>query len=434
MLYKSLKIGMVVLVLLVTFFTGCTLSNAQENYPVIANIEELVFGKTFPDLKISDRLSSIEKNTFGKTYESDSLAGRTERLKTYILGGQDEEINAAGTQAGYENNLTKEISTEEFVDILFQKINEERTIKGLLPLANDAIAVKLAGEHVKELIMMGYLSYYNSKNQCPDERYTLAGGTGAVTEIVKGFEQDGKENKNEKIKITSLLAQNLVQALRSDKDDLNILFSPYLTHFGCAIYLSNDKNRFVSVLEFLIKGGELESLKPFITLGEKLFVSGKINSPFKFKAISLAYFEMENKESQGSFDDEDLLPYFPPQDYIAYANTAKSNFLKVLKGLGVIGAIGASPFTGGASAVLAPVLLSSIQNGPPKEIPLKGGIKVKANGEFAGELELNYQGMTGIYFVSILGELSNINFPVVISRRTVKVDSPLKNKQLTRRI
>ena len=79
-----------------------------------------------------------------------------------------------------------------------------------------------------------------------------------------------------------------------------------------------------------------------------------------------------------SFDNESLMPYLLPQDYIAYSDTAKNNIAKVLKGIGAVAAIAGAPFTGGATAVLAPVLLSSIQNGPPREIPLKGGIKLNS--------------------------------------------------------
>lgn len=327
---------------------------------------------------------------------------------------------------GYENSLTKELTKDEFADLLFRNINEERSIKGLLPLAYDPIAKIVATEQSAQLIKKGYLSYYNFQNQCPDERYTLQGGNGAIIETVKGFEV------KEKIKLTELLIEHLIEALNANKDDSNVLFSPYLTHCACGFSLSSDKKKFVSVLEFLTKGGEFDLIKPVVNLGEKLILSGVVKPPFKFKAVSVAYFDMpnmvdveENENNDFSFDTENLIPYFPPQDYIAFTDTTKSNFLNVLKGIGIIGAIGASPFTGGASAILAPALLSSIQSGTPREIPLKRGVKVKGN-KFSGEVELNFQGMTGLYFVSILGELPNINFPIVISRRTVRVVSPLQ--------
>jgi hypothetical protein len=294
----------------------------------------------------------------------------------------------------------------------------------LLPLIKDEIALNVAFEQAKEILTKSTLSYSNLKGQYSDERYTLAGGTGAIIEVIKGFE---KNPHDKKVKLTELLAKQLVEAVKANPDDAQILYSPYINHFGLGFALSNDKKKFVSVIEFITKGGEFDPIKPQVSLNEKLKVFGKVNLPYKFKAISVAYYDsiklnFDDNNNPGYFGNESLKPYFPPQDYIAYSNTAKSNFIKVIKGIGVIGAIGAAPFTGGASAVLAPVLISSIQNGTPKEIPLKGGVKVNRKGEFSGEIELNYQGKGGLYYISILAERPGVNFPIVISRRTVRVN------------
>ena len=424
---------------LVSLFLCFSASFAQENYPVIEKIENIIFGKSFPNLKISNRIGAIEKNVFGKTYPNDSLDIRTKRLKTNVLGISDNLPNENSETVetplntnqefqdnnNYENLQTAEINSEKFQDILYEFINEERSFKGLLPLVKDETALSVAFEQAKEILAKGYVSYKNLKNQYPDERYTLSGGTGAIIEVIKGFENDSNKKQ---IKLTELLAKQLVQAIEANPDDAQILYSPYINHFGLGFALSKDKKKFVSVVEFVTKGGEFEPVKPQISLNEKLKVLGKINLPYKFKAISVAYydsarlnFEDENN-NPGYFTSESLKPYFPPQDYIAYSNTAKSTFIKVIKGIGVIGAIGAAPFTGGASAILAPALISSIQNAPPREIPLRGGIKVNKKGEFSGEIELNYEGRGGLYYVSVLAELPGVNFPIVISRRTVRVN------------
>ena len=403
-------------------------SSVQENYPVIGKMENILFSMSSPNLQISDRLSVIEKDVFGKTYPNDSLDVRTERLKVNVLGVVDDSpyINQGfQNNDNYENLQTTEVTSEEFQNILYQLINDERSFKGLLPLTKDDIAINVAFEQAKEILTMGFLSYYNVKNQYPDERYTLSGGTGATIEVIKGFEQNPNEKK---VKLTELLAKQLIQAIQANPDDAQIFYSSYINHCGFGFALSNDKKKFVSAIEFLTKGGEFEPVKSQASLNEKLKIIGKVNSPYKFKAISIAYYDsvrldFENENNNpGYFGNASLKPYFPPQDYIAYSNTAKSNFIKVMKGIGVIGALGAAPFTGGASAVLAPALLSSIQNSPPKEIPLKGGVKVNKKGEFSGEIELNYQGKGGLYYVSVLAELPGVNFPVVISRRTVRVN------------
>lgn len=410
-------------------FAFCFLfpASSVEDYPEIARIEHILFGKTFLDLKINNRLVKIEKNIFGESYDNDSLDKRTQRVKDLVLGGPS---NAkAIEEQGYENIQTKELDSANFLEFLIESINNERVFKGLLPVREDTIASKVAGDHALDLIKKGYLSYFNLNGETPDERYTLAGGTGATIEIIKGFQVESKDND---IKLTNLLSRQLIQAIVVSTDDSQVIYSPYISHIGCGFATSSDKKGFVSVIEFVTEGGEFEPIKPQVNYGEKVIVSGKVNLPYKFKAISIAFFDkynhsqMEKVEQDKYFDSENLNPYFPPQDYIAFGSKRKSNFANFLKGLGIVGAIGAAPFTGGASAILAPVLLSSIQSGPPREIPLKGGIKVKKNGEFYGEIELTNQGRSGVYFVSILGELPGVNFPIVISRRTVRVNSSLQ--------
>ena len=408
----------VLVLLLFLAFSSMLLASSSDNYPVIGNIEQALFSTTFTEKPVLERISSIEKHLFGKNYTNDSLDKRTKRINEYLLGNAGNQQDK--TFDGYENIESKELDADSFVEFVVQQINESRSYKGLMPLVVDPIARLVAREHAKDLINRGYISYFNLKNQGPDERYTLAGGTGVITEIIKGFQG---EDTNKKIKLTQLLAKQLIQAILASSDDSRILYNPYLTHLGFDFFKSKDENEFASVIEFVTKGANLDPLKPTINLSEKILISGKINPPYKFKAVSIAYYEDVTYEEnpQAEFNSEDLIPYFPPQDYIAFSDNSKNNLAKIIKGIGIIGAIGAAPFTGGATAVLAPVLLSSIQSGPPKEIPLKGGMKVNSNGEFTGKIELNYQGMTGVYFISVLAELPGINYPIVISRRTVRV-------------
>ena len=328
---------------------------------------------------------------------------------------------------GYENTLTQELTKEEFEDSVISYINNERSFKGLLPLVKDELARNVAYDHANNLVKMQYLSFINQSDQGPDERYTIRGGTGVVTETIKGFENAG----NKKIKLTELLIKQLLQAILANPDDSNILFYPYLTNLGVGYAASERNERFTVVLDFAINVANLKPIKTNIYRGEKITVTGNIKKPYKFKAVSIAYYD-EFKTSSDTveetealyFDNESIKPYLLPQDYIAFGDKSKNNFLNVLKGLGVISAIGAAPFTGGATAILAPPLLSSIQNGAPREIPLKSGFKVAASGDFTGQVDLNYEGMSGLYFVSVIAEAPGINFPLVVSRRTVRVGQP----------
>ncbi len=321
----------------------------------------------------------------------------------------------------YENKVFQEVSEDDFIDVVINEINARRGLRGLLPLAFDPIATNVAKDHAKNLIKNKYLSYCDHENKCPDERYTIAGGSGAVIEIIKGFEKDVGENS---IKLTSLLAQYFVDSLTESEDDLKVIFSPYINNIGFGYAF--DKNRFAGVVEFVTIGGDFDPININLTLGNKLHIEGKVKTPFKFKAVSVAYldrYELENfkDESYSSFDIDYLKPYFPPQDYIAYSSTSKRNLVKIVQGIGLIGAIGASPFTGGASAILAPLFLHGLQSNPPREIPLKGGMKVNSKSEFTGDIPLDYYSMVGLYYVSVLAELQGLDYPITVSRRTVRV-------------
>lgn len=403
----------------------------------LSRVENLVFGMSYPSLKDSDRLSKIEKPLFGKIYSTETPEVRTKRINEYLLGYYDngeswvshsQEVyeNKSITQA-YENLSMKEISSVEFEDLFLRIVNNERSFKGLLPVVKDETAMKVSLEHASDLLVQGHASFFNQKKQGPDERYTLAGGTGALIEVIKGFEVG---QGDEKIKLSETLAKQLIEAISISTDDAQILYNPHITHIGYGFALSKDKTKFVSVLDFLTKGGSLEPIKISVNLSQKINISGKLRKPYRFKAVTVGYLSEQNLSDlidnyTTGFDSQNVKPYFPPQDYIAYADKSKTNTMKILQGIGFIGALGAAPFTGGATSFLAPVFLNSLQSGPPKEIPLKGGMKSDSDGSFYGNLELNYQGKPGLYYISVIADMPGLNTPIVISRRTVRVGLPL---------
>lgn len=430
-----------ILLCLLYFLQSSSFALSPENNPDLARVENLIFGMSYSSLKPVDRLSKIEKPLFGKTYSSEPVEARTKRINEYLLGYSDDKAvestneiyeNKAFTQP-YENTSTKEISLSEFNEIFLRIVNNERSFKGLLPLLKDETAVRVADDEALDLLSQGHASFYNSKKQGPDERYTLAGGTGALIEVIRGFELEQGQGK---IKLSELLVKQLIEAISISTDDVQILYNPHITHIGYGFALSKDKTKFISVLDFLTKAGDLEPIKTNVNLAQKINVSGKLRRPYKFKAVSIAYLNdqdiLGSSDNNGAgFDIESLKPYFPPQDFIAYTDKSKTNVVKVLQGIGFIGALGAAPFTGGATSFLAPVFLNSLQNGPPKEIPLKGGMKSGSDGTFYGNLELNYLGMSGLYYVSVIADLPGSNSPIVVSRRTIRVGSPLiSNKDI----
>ena len=323
-------------------------------------------------------------------------------------------------------SVENKLSDQEFINEVYNQINNTRSFKGLLPLALEETARLVANDHANYLVDNNSLSYFNNKNQGPDERYTTYGGTGAIIEIINGFK---KEKEDVEIILTKQLAKQLVEALTLSEDDSKVLFSLHINFFAFGFLRSKDNKLFVGVCEFITKGGDFKPLNPGLNFGEKLSVSGKVNLPYKFKAVSIAYYDMDYIDNDSdSINTENLKPYFPPQDYIAFGDNSKRKLINILKGIGFIGAIGGAPFTGGATSLLAPIFLHSIQAGPPREIPLKSGIKANSKGDFSGLIELNYKNMPGLYFISILAEQDGVEYPLVISRRTVKVNQVIEGK------
>ena len=66
-------------------------SSPNVSYPIVDKMEEKVFGKTFKDKDITERLAKLEQKTFGKISDKD-LNARTDMLKASILAHKQEKI------------------------------------------------------------------------------------------------------------------------------------------------------------------------------------------------------------------------------------------------------------------------------------------------------------------------------------------------------
>ena len=69
--------------------------NPKIDYPIVNELEEQIFGKTYKNQDINTRLSKLEKEVFRKTYE-DALSERVDRLK--------EKVAYKQPQKDFENN------------------------------------------------------------------------------------------------------------------------------------------------------------------------------------------------------------------------------------------------------------------------------------------------------------------------------------------
>ncbi|MBQ3311150.1 hypothetical protein IJG72_03650 [bacterium] len=65
-------------------------SNPNIDYPVVNELEEKAFGKTYKELDLNTRLSKLEQHSLKKTYD-DAFSDRVERLKTKLAYKQDKK-------------------------------------------------------------------------------------------------------------------------------------------------------------------------------------------------------------------------------------------------------------------------------------------------------------------------------------------------------
>lgn len=66
--------------------------SVKDQYPAIGNLESITLGQPHPDLRIEDRLADLEQSIFKKTFPNDSLFDRTERLKRTIIGADAVDV------------------------------------------------------------------------------------------------------------------------------------------------------------------------------------------------------------------------------------------------------------------------------------------------------------------------------------------------------
>ncbi len=443
-------------------------ANAIEKYPAVANLEVLTFGETHPALPISDRLANLETTVFKETHPTDSLFSRTERLQKVLVGSggpptyeqpqyrpadmpsyarvtppepptaqpewADEARRAAPTgnpgegQFAYfdeiavlpENRVV--VNGQQLQDYFLEMVNNERRKVGSPPLEIDPIAEKLATEHVTQLAERAQISHSNSKGENPDRRYTLAGGTDAVTESLVSLKSSELGSK----KLYRGAAAKLLRVLMSHQDDRDALTSRDSTHVGFAAEWTSDRSRLIACADLVSKHAIIHPVPTEAHIDEKIDVKGVMNPPYQFVRVTLAWEGGGSNLASVADESEEALPYFPPLDYVAYQKRAESGghdkAIMILKGVGIAAAIAGGVFMP-PIALAAPLIAVSGGQGehkPASEIPVKGGVKLEG-AVFETKIPLSNEGKDGLYYLTVWGAEGQGAKPVPISRRVILV-------------
>ncbi|RTL36362.1 MAG: CAP domain-containing protein [Candidatus Melainabacteria bacterium] len=422
-----------------------------DSYPSVGRMEHLTFGASYSDSPIEQRLTKLETAIYQKSFADMSLFDRTQQLKKTLLGNDDEPTadidNLRFPSSGWPGNplgnslITGDPTSSEFdyygglaqrpenqqsttiadmKEFMLELINSERSKSGLAPLTIDSLADKLAQEQNDELCRRNVISHANLKGENPDRRYTVNGGTGALTESIVSNKTLDTFSKSP----TRAAVAELMKTLMSRQDDRDAILNQDATHIGLCINWTPGKDKLIAVTEVITNHGIIPELPKEVALGEKLEIKGVVMQPYQFDRITLAW---EANKGLAAVPDEsdEALPYFPPLDYVAYATKSSKDYsgaMSALRTAGVLAAIAGGVFVPPV-ALAAPLIAMSggVGNSDPKpvsDIPIHGGVKVEGL-TFNGKVPINKDGKEGIYYVTIWGTLSKTGKPVPISRRAI---------------
>jgi uncharacterized protein YkwD len=437
----------------------------------VAHLEILTFGETHPGMAISDRLANLESTVFKETHPTDSLFSRTERLQKVLVGSEgptpyespqyrppdlpsyarvppaapaQDQPNAGWTepprspvptgnpgegQYSYfdeiavlpENRVV--VNNQQLQDYFLEMVNNERRKVGSPPLEIDQIAEKLATEHVTQLAERAQISHSNTKGENPDRRYTLLGGTDAVSESLVSLKSSELGSR----RLYRGAAAKLLRVLMSHQDDRDALTSRDTTHVGFAAEWTADHSRLIACAELVSKHAIIHPVPDQAHIDEKIDVKGVMTPPYQFVRVTLAWEGGNSNLASVADESDEALPYFPPLDYVAYQKRAESGghdkAIMILKGVGIAAAIAGGVFMPPVALAAPLIAVSGSGSGehkPASEIPVKGGVKLEG-AVFETKVPLSNEGKDGLYYLTVWGSEGQGGKPVPISRRVIYV-------------
>jgi uncharacterized protein YkwD len=420
-----------------------------DNYPVVGKMETVTFGNAHQEQQIDQRLSALEEAVFKQAYQNESLFDRTQRLKMTILGTLDEPPESAGvgdfaalppsglttpglvdmrnTEGYYLDEIArnpeshKELDGPEVARCAVELVNYARNLSGSGPLRPDELAQTMANNHASDLARRNVLSHASETGDNPDLRYTAVGGTDAVTESVDSVAGDfAKSDKPTKAAVAMAL-----KTMMDRQDDRDAILSPDATGLGFAMAYMSARGKFVACSETSTKHGIMQPIATPITVGDKVEVQGLIHQPYRFDRITVAWEGGGNNIPSASDEAEDALPYFPPLDYVAYANKAEHDYEKTmatLRAVALVAAIAGGVFMPPV-ALAAPLIVATGGMSEPKplsDIPVHGGVKAEGM-TFSGKIPLAKGGKDGVYYVTVWASSGRGGKSVPVSRRAYLV-------------
>ena len=157
---------------------------------------------------------------------------------------------------------------------LLGMVNTERTRAGLNRLALDDLACKVASDHAQDMATRQFLSHWGSDGRKPYQRYSFAGGTGAVQENVSSGDGLQSLTSNAIMKDLHNMHQAMIDEVRPNDGHRKTILFPQHTHVGFGIALRGHSLRLDEL--YIARYVEMDSIprqaKPKATVS----LSGKI--------------------------------------------------------------------------------------------------------------------------------------------------------------
>jgi uncharacterized protein YkwD len=281
------------------------------------------------------------------------------------------------------------LTAQEARIYMVELINRDRCSQGLGPVVLDGTANDVAQKHSDEMAQWSYVSHWDLKGRKPDERYSEAGGRGAVFENVYTNHKNPYMGYGSAVCASRLLPRREIEQAEEwffnqqapfDRHRRNIL-DPYHNQVGVGISMAFDRRwgmRITVAQEFVRTAAQVAQSPAQLSPGERKRISGRLKTGTSLAAIQICREGLP-------------LPMTPNQ-----LNSTGPYYLP--------------PYT----------VASYLPSTPGYQTPLTVS-KTRANEEFSMDLASERQWAEGLYYILVWVRDPSSQQPYIGSTQTVRV-------------
>jgi uncharacterized protein YkwD len=206
-------------------------------------------------------------------------------------------------------------------------INRDRAAIGLQPVELDPVACAAGQAHSEEMALSKYVSHWDLQGRKPDQRYSEAGGQGAVSENVL-VTHDFAEGENYRLAPQQLFRKSELEQMESlffneqapnDGHRQNIL-NPSHNRVGVGLTTTLPGNRVACTQEFVNQYGNISKLPEQQQRGANLALKGELPKGMSIYSVDIYRDAQPHPMSTSelklthsyTMPTENVARYFPP--------------------------------------------------------------------------------------------------------------------------